>query len=107
VLHHSGAEGKGKTVLVTGASGFVAAHVLNFFLSRGYNVRTTVRNDESAEKIKRSHKKYIELLSFSIVKDIAQPGALNEAAKGVDGVSSILSDKLIESLSADNDRSFI
>ena len=28
---------KGKDVLITGGSGFVAAHVLNAFCSRGYN----------------------------------------------------------------------
>ena len=88
VLHHANASGKGKTILVTGGSGFVAAHVLSAFLSRGYNVRTTVRNDESAEKIKKSHSKYIDQLSFAIVKDVAEPGGHDEAVKGVDGVSS-------------------
>jgi nucleoside-diphosphate-sugar epimerase len=78
--------GTGKTVLITGGSGFVAAHVLNSFLSRGYNVRTTVRNDASAEKVKKSHSKYISQLSFAIVKDVADPGAHDEAVKGVDGV---------------------
>lgn len=81
-----GTSGKGKTVLVTGGSGFVAAHVLNSFLSRGYNVRTTVRNQESAEKVKKSHSKYVEQLSFAIVPDIQTPGGLDEAVKGVDGV---------------------
>lgn len=85
--HHARKSGKGKTVLVTGGSGFVAAHVLNAFLSRGYNVRTTVRNEESAEKIKQSHKKYLDQLSFAIVKDVAQPGGHDEAVKGVDGVT--------------------
>lgn len=79
--------GKGKTVLITGGSGFLAAHVLNAFLSRGYNVRTTVRNDEGADKVKQSHKKYIDQLSFAIVKDVAEPGGHDEAVKGVDGVS--------------------
>ena len=87
-VHHTGASGKGKTILVTGGSGFVAAHVLSAFLSRGYNVRTTVRNDDSAEKIKESHSKYIDQLSFAIVKDVAEPGGHDEAVKGVDGVSS-------------------
>ncbi len=79
--------GKGKTVLVTGGSGFVAAHVLSAFLSRGYNVRTTVRSQESAEKVKKSHSKYLDQLSFAIVKDIQTPGGHDEAVKGVDGVS--------------------
>ena len=85
--HYTGTSGKGKTVLVTGGSGFVAAHVLIALLSRGYNVRTTVRNNESAEQIKKSHSHYINQLSFAIVKDVAEPGGHDEAVKGVDGVS--------------------
>jgi nucleoside-diphosphate-sugar epimerase len=87
--HHIGTSGKGRTVLITGGSGFVAAHVLNAFLSRGYNVRTTIRNDQSAENIKKSHSKYLGQLSFAIVKDVAEPGGHDEAVKGVDGVSSV------------------
>jgi uncharacterized protein YbjT (DUF2867 family) len=82
-----GTSGKGKTVLVTGGSGFVAAHVLNSFLSRGYNVRTTVRNEEAAEKVKKSHSKYLTQLSFAIVPDVQTPGGHDEAVKGVDGVT--------------------
>lgn len=82
--------GKGKTVLITGGSGFVAAHVLNAFLSRGYNVRTTVRSASTAEKVKKSHAKYhakyLSLLSFTIVPDVQTPGGHDEAVKGVDGV---------------------
>ena len=84
--HHTGTSGHGKTVLVTGGSGFIAAHVLNAFLSRGYNVKTTVRNPESAEKVKKSHSKYVDQLSFAFVKDVALPGGHDEAVKGVDGV---------------------
>jgi uncharacterized protein YbjT (DUF2867 family) len=85
--HHLGTSGIGKSVLITGGSGFVAAHVLNAFLARGYNVRTTVRNEESAEKVRQSHSQYLNQLSFAIVKDVAEPGGHDEAVKGVDGVS--------------------
>jgi len=78
--------GKGKTVLISGGSGFVAAEVLNAFLTRGYDVKTTVRSQETAEKVKKSHSNYLHQLSFAIVKDIAAPGAFDEAVKGVDGV---------------------
>jgi len=81
-----GTSGKGKTVLITGGSGFVAAHVLTAFLSRGYNVRTTVRSQESAEKVKKSHSIYLDQLSFAIVPDVQTPGAHDEAVKDVDGV---------------------
>lgn len=75
-----------QTILVTGASGFVAAHVLNSFLKAGYKVRGTVRSDQSANAVRKSHAKYADQLSFAIVKDVAAPGAFDEAVKGVDGV---------------------
>ncbi|KAI9815301.1 MAG: methylglyoxal reductase (NADPH-dependent) gre2 [Pycnora praestabilis] len=76
----------GETVLITGASGFVAAHVLNSFLEHGYNVRGTVRSEQTAEKVRKTHSQFGDKLSFAIVKDVAAPGALDEAVKGVDGV---------------------
>jgi NAD(P)-dependent dehydrogenase (short-subunit alcohol dehydrogenase family) len=80
--------GVGKTVLITGGSGYVAAAILNAFLEHGYKVKTTVRNEASANKIKKSHSKYLDQLSFAIVKDVQVPGGHDEAVKGVDGVSS-------------------
>ena len=41
-------------VLLTGGSGFIALHVLDALLSRGYSVVTTVRSQEKAEKIRTS-----------------------------------------------------
>lgn len=76
----------GETILVTGASGFVAAHVLNEFLEHKYKVRGTVRSEASANKVRKTHSKYGDALSFAIVKDVAAPGAFDEAVKGVDGV---------------------
>jgi nucleoside-diphosphate-sugar epimerase len=87
--HTLKSSGKGKTVLITGGSGFVAAHCLNAFLSRGYNVKTTVRSQSSAEKIKKSHAKYIAQLSFAVVPDVATPRGHDEAVKGVDGVCTL------------------
>ncbi len=80
--------GHGETILVTGGSGFVAAHVLNAFLDRGYNVRATVRSQSSADKVKKTHGHYGDKLSFAIVPDVQTPGAFDEAVKGVQGVSS-------------------
>lgn len=74
------------TILVSGASGFVAAHVLNELLSHGYKVRGTVRSEDSANKVRKTHAKYADKLSFAIVKDVAAPGSFDEAVKGVDGV---------------------
>ncbi|KAL2002163.1 hypothetical protein VTN02DRAFT_518 [Thermoascus thermophilus] len=75
-----------KTILVTGASGFIAAHVLTSFLEAGYNVRGTVRSEATADKVRQSHAKYADRLSFAIVPDMGVPDAFDEAVKGVDGV---------------------
>ena len=75
-----------QTILITGGSGFIAAHVLNSFLRRGYAVRTTVRSEESSEKVKQTHSQYLSKLSFAIVKDITADGAFDDAVKDVDGV---------------------
>ena len=73
-------------ILITGASGFLAAHILNEFLDHGYSIRGTVRSEETAEKVRKTHKKYGDKLSFAIVKDVAAPGSFDEAVKGVAGV---------------------
>ena len=79
-----------QTILVTGASGYIAAHILNDFLAAGYKVRGTVRSDSTAKKVREAHAKYADALSFAIVPDLSAPGAFDEAVKGVDGVSQLL-----------------
>ena len=74
-------------VLVTGASGFLAAHVLNEFLSHGYEVVGTVRSEDAANRVRSTHAKFADKLSFAIVPDVAVAGAFDEAVKGVDGVN--------------------
>jgi len=89
ILHHNPTGSNGdekKLILITGGSGFVATHVLNSFLSRGYHVRATVRSQNSAEKVIKAHTHFKDQLSFAIVKDITTPGAFDEAVIGVDGV---------------------
>ncbi|KAH6616319.1 hypothetical protein C7974DRAFT_43021 [Boeremia exigua] len=69
-------------VLLTGASGFIAAHTLDILLERGHSVVGTVRSQEKADKIKAQYNgKYADKLSFAIVHDIAQDGAFDEAVK--------------------------
>ncbi|RYN21475.1 hypothetical protein AA0112_g10202 [Alternaria arborescens] len=68
-------------VLLTGGSGFIAAHTLDILLDHGHSVVTTVRTQEKADKIKESYKSAVEKgqLSFAIVPDIAQPDAFEKA----------------------------
>lgn len=57
-----------KTVLVTGGTGFVGMQIILQLLEKGYNVRTTVRNLKSTDKVKDTLKangiQTLENLSF-------------------------------------------
>jgi nucleoside-diphosphate-sugar epimerase len=75
-----------QTILIDGATGFVAAHVVHAFLSAGYNVRATARNAASAAKVRATHGSYGDALSVVLVPDVETPGAYDEVVKGVDGV---------------------
>ncbi|KAK4619569.1 Ketoreductase azaE [Fulvia fulva] len=67
-------------VLLTGGSGFIAAHVLDILLEHGHSVVTTVRSQEKANKIKDNHPKYgKDKLDFALVEDVAQEGAFDKA----------------------------
>ncbi|KAI9732521.1 MAG: methylglyoxal reductase (NADPH-dependent) gre2 [Cirrosporium novae-zelandiae] len=69
-------------VLLTGGSGFIAAHVLDTLLQRGHSVVTSVRSLEKAKQIQAAHPDIPKSkLDFAIVEDIAQPGAFDEAVK--------------------------
>lgn len=77
-------------ILLTGASGFVAAHVLNSLLQHGYKIRGTVRSGATADKVRKTHSHLLNgdpsRLTFAIVPDLAATGAFDEAVQGVDGV---------------------
>ncbi|KAH1866223.1 hypothetical protein KXX08_003257 [Aspergillus fumigatus] len=69
-------------VLLTGGSGFIAAHCIDVLLARGYDVVVTVRSEEKGQKILEAHPNTPkERLSFVIVKDVAADGAFDEAVK--------------------------
>ncbi|CAD6499312.1 BgTH12-03432 [Blumeria graminis f. sp. triticale] len=77
-------------VLLTGGSGFIAAHILDILLEHGHSVITTVRSQEKAAKIIEAHPKVSRSqLDFRIVPDIAQPGAFDEAVK-IDGLKVVI-----------------
>ncbi|KAI1106698.1 3-beta hydroxysteroid dehydrogenase/isomerase family protein [Jackrogersella minutella] len=67
-------------VLLTGGSGFIAAHVLESLLEHDYSVVTTVRSPEKGQQILDSHKQYgKDKLDFVVVQDISTPGAFDTA----------------------------
>lgn len=64
------------TALVSGASGFIAAHTVQELIKNGYTVVGSVRSKEKGEYVKLSGKP--ESFSYEIVEDIAQDGAFDE-----------------------------
>ncbi|KAL3457167.1 NAD(P)-binding protein [Aspergillus heterothallicus] len=70
-------------VLLTGASGFVGAHILKTLLDRGYSVTATVRSSDKGDKILASHQKHQSKLSYAVVKEIAAEGAFDLAVQSI------------------------
>jgi nucleoside-diphosphate-sugar epimerase len=54
-------------VLLTGASGFIAAHCLDAFLKKGHFVRFTVRTQEKANQILKANEQYASQLEAALV----------------------------------------
>lgn len=64
-------------VFVSGASGFIAQHVVKLLVSKGYKVIGSVRSIEKGEQLKKD----LVDFEYEIVEDIAVPGAFDEALK--------------------------
>jgi nucleoside-diphosphate-sugar epimerase len=80
-----------ETVLVTGATSFIAGHIIKLLLEKGYNVRGTVRSQakESAvlESIPENRR---HQLTFVHVADITTD-SFDEAVQGVNGIIHVAS----------------
>ncbi|KAJ5171404.1 NAD-dependent epimerase/dehydratase [Penicillium coprophilum] len=69
-------------VLLTGGSGFIAAHIVDILLQHGFDTVVTVRSEEKGKRIIEAHPDVSkEKLSYAIVKDVAKDGAFDEAVK--------------------------
>ncbi|KAH8679542.1 hypothetical protein BGZ60DRAFT_467685 [Tricladium varicosporioides] len=81
----------GSVVLVSGATGFVATHVIGNFLKRGYKVRGTVRDLASSSWLvdEKHFKSYADSGDFElvVVPDISAIDAFDEAVKGVSAIA--------------------
>ncbi|KAL2135931.1 hypothetical protein VTI74DRAFT_6314 [Chaetomium olivicolor] len=70
-------------VLLTGGSGFIAAHILEQLLAKNHSVVTTVRSEAKAAKIREAFPSQSASgdLVVAVVPDIAQPDAFDEVVK--------------------------
>jgi len=70
-------------VLVSGASGFIGAHVVKALIDKSYHVVGTVRSSSKGEYLA---KQFGNKFTYVIVEDIEKPGAFDEAVVGADAV---------------------
>ncbi|CZR56737.1 related to flavonol reductase/cinnamoyl-CoA reductase [Phialocephala subalpina] len=69
------------STLLTGANGFVAAHILNQLIASGHTVIGSVRSLSKGQAILASHPEYKDHLSFVEISDYAKEGVWDEVFK--------------------------
>jgi dihydroflavonol-4-reductase len=81
-------------VLVTGASGFVAAHVIDQLLNADHSVRATVRSESKKSTVRdmlhTAGTRHVERLSF-VLADLLRDEGWAEACHGCDYVMHVAS----------------
>ena len=75
----------GSLILVTGANGYVASHVVDQLLEAGYKVRDTVRDPKKSSWMhERFNEKYGSgNFEIVVVEEMTAPDAFDEATKGI------------------------
>jgi uncharacterized protein YbjT (DUF2867 family) len=63
---------KGSLVLCSGANGFIAIHVVQSLLGRGYSVRGTVRDEKKAGYLRKTFGAFGDKLEVVVVEDITK-----------------------------------
>lgn len=75
-----------KYVLVTGAAGFIGAHVVDQLLNRGIKVRGATRSLAKGEAMIQARPQFASSLDFVEIDGFENPGRLDDAVKDIDAV---------------------
>lgn len=76
-----------ETIVITGATGFIGARVLQLLLQKDYNIRIVVRSDAKAESLRTNPQlEGISKAEFVLVPDLLAPNALDKAVAGADSI---------------------
>ncbi|KAJ3486855.1 hypothetical protein NLI96_g3939 [Meripilus lineatus] len=92
-------------VLVTGATGFIGAHIVDELLRRGIKVRGTTRSLPKSQQMLRDRPQYVDRLEFHVISDLTHPGVFDEVVQGVDGIIHVASPLTFEI--TDNERDML
>ncbi|KAL5708081.1 hypothetical protein ACHQM5_018915 [Ranunculus cassubicifolius] len=91
-------EGKGRTVCVTGGSGYIASWIIKLLLQRNYTVKASVRDPSDVSKTKHLH----ELPGASerlhlFEAHLMEQGSFDSIVEGCEGVFHVASPAILES----------
>ncbi|CAK7902490.1 putative NADPH-dependent methylglyoxal reductase Grp2p [[Candida] anglica] len=76
------------TVFVSGATGFIAQHLIKQLIAKGYSVIGTVRSTEKGDALKKNLNS--DKFQYVIVRDIQVEGAFNEVFKNHPEITIVL-----------------
>lgn len=78
-------------VLVTGATSFIGAHVVDNLLHRGFRVRGATRSLEKGDLMLQARPEHASKLDFVQIKDFTTATSFDEALKDIEGVIHVAS----------------
>ncbi|KAJ5295037.1 hypothetical protein PENANT_c037G08599 [Penicillium antarcticum] len=78
-------------VLVTGATGFIGAHVVDNLLARGFSVRGSTRSKAKGDQMKAARPQYASQLDWVVVEDFTKIGVFDSVMDGIDAVIHVAS----------------
>ncbi|KAK6209807.1 NAD dependent epimerase/dehydratase [Colletotrichum tabaci] len=73
-------------IFITGATGFIGAHVVAQTLEAGHHVRLSVRKESQISSLKELFAGHESKLDFAVIPDLTKPGAFDQALQGAEYV---------------------